>query len=107
MQSTTVEDSAERTPPLPDLNQAVLDESSLESLFRDFVACTKVLDVTVKTAADRMTPQKRVTLDDAKALLLSNLVRGVQVRYLYDNAEWWDTLMATPAGVRVVRIRHG
>jgi hypothetical protein len=91
---------------LPELTQAVLDQTTLDRLFDDIAGCTRLLDVTVKLSANRMVPQERVTLEEARALLDARAVRGVQLRYLYDGGEWWDTLIATPDGVRVVRIRQ-
>jgi hypothetical protein len=92
---------------LPELTQAYLDADTLDALFADLAACARVLEVVAKLAPTQMIPNQRLTLDDARALITSRKVRGVQIRYRYDDAEWWDTLMAAPEGVRVVRIRHG
>ena len=47
-----------------------------------------------------------LTLADARRLLEERAVRGLQIRYRYDGADWWDTLMVLPEGWRLVRIRH-
>jgi hypothetical protein len=100
--TTTAEDLR-----LPELTQACLDADTLDALFADLAACTQVLEVVAKPARTQMIPNQRLTLDDARELITRRTVRGVQIRYRYDGAEWWDTLMAGPDGVRVVRIRHG
>lgn len=93
--------------PLPELNQEVLDSETLGRLFLDLDQCTEILEVIPKYV-DRhiVCGEGRLTLDEARALLDSGTVRGVQVRYRYQGADWWDTLMVTGAGVRLVRIRH-
>ena len=95
---------AEPAPRLPDVQQAVLDADTLDALFRDLAQCTQILAVVPKTAAAGMVAERSLSLDDARAGLTSGAFRGVQVRYRYDRQEWCDTLMVTPAGVRLVRI---
>ena len=102
MSDTTTEDFR-----LPELTQSYLDADTLDALFADLAACTQVLEVVAKLAPTQMIPNQRLTLDDAHGLITNRKVRGVQVRYRYDGAEWCDTLMAGPDGARVVRIRHG
>ncbi len=95
---------AEPAPRLPDVQQAVLDAATLDALFRDLALCTRILAVVPKTAATGMVTEGSISLDDARVGLTSGAFRGVQVRYRYDQQEWCDTLMATPAGVRLVRM---
>lgn len=45
-------------------------------------------------------------LDDARQLLRARTVRGLQIRYRHDGADWWDTLMVVGQNFRLVRIRH-
>lgn len=92
--------------PLPELNEAMLDSETLGRLFRDLSQCAEVVEVIPKFADRRMVEERRLTLEDARLLLESRAVRGVQVRYRYQGADWWDTLMVTGSGVRLVRIRH-
>jgi hypothetical protein len=91
---------------MPELTQARLDPATLDQLFIDIATCTNVIDVTAKLAATRMVPQQRLTLDDAHELIRTRGVRGVQIRYLYDGSEWWDTIIVNGDEVRVVRIQH-
>jgi len=93
---------------LPELTETLMDAGLLERYFDDLVQCAEVLAILPK-----MAPQARAveaggwTLLDAKMGVLEGRVRGVQIRYRYDSAEWWDTLLCQPGGVRVVRIRQG
>ena len=88
---------------LPPLQQTVLDGPTTAALFRDLAACTRVLSITPKTAAAGHTTGT-ITLDAAATGLRDGSLRGVQIRYHYDEREWCDTLIATPTGLRVVRI---
>jgi hypothetical protein len=89
---------------LPPLQQTVLDPATAEALFRDLAACTQILSVTPKTRSVGHT-RGAITIDEARVGLLSGELHGAQIRYRYDDAEWCDTLFATPQGLRVVRIR--
>lgn len=92
---------------LPETWESELDDDTLEALFRD-IAQTTVLEVLVKGAPTALTDARRPTLEEARAMLAAGEIRGVQLRYVHDGVEWWDTLLATPTGgVRLVRIRQG
>ena len=95
--------------PLPELSEALLDRETLERLFVDLDACTRVLDVLLKRGPTRRTDGRPVGLGEARDLLLTGEVRGLQIRYLYQGVEWRDTLLRTPEGVRLVRMQmeHG
>ena len=101
-------ESEDNQPPaLPDLNQALLDEAGLAELLRDIEACTEVTEIIPKQAAQGYVAENAtLTLADARRLLVERAVRGMQIRYRYDGADWWDTLMVQPEGYRLVRIRH-
>jgi hypothetical protein len=95
---------SESAPRLPALQQTVLDAATLDALFRDLATCTQILAVIPKGSAQGYANEKAITLADARVGLDAGSFRGVQVRYRYDDKEWCDTLLATPAGVRLVRI---
>jgi hypothetical protein len=90
--------------PLPDLREAILDADKLAALLRDIAALTKVDDIIVKGRPGQ--EPASVPLDEVQQLLLGGEIRGVQIRYRHDGAVWWDTLMCTAEGVKLVRIRH-
>jgi hypothetical protein len=91
-------------PKLPALQQTVLDAPTLEALFRDLAQCTQILAVIPKGGPQAYAADRGIDLETARAGLASGVFRGVQVRYRYENQEWCDTLLATPGGVRLVRI---
>jgi len=90
---------------LPDLNQALLDTQTLNQLFEDIRQCTKFLEAIPKRGPGHA-DDSGVSLDEARTLLTNKQVRGIQLRYLYDNAEWWDTLIDMGNGVKLVRMRY-
>ena len=91
-------------PRLPELTQAVLDPATLDALFRDLTACTEILAVVPKVSAQAMTEPVAIDLAAARIGLASGRFRGVQIRYRYEFKEWCDTLLAAPAGLRLVRV---
>jgi hypothetical protein len=95
-------------PPLPELTQSLLDQPLLEQYFDDLARCTELLAILPKMAPQAMAiDSPNWTLSDAKSGIVEGRIRGVQIRYRYDSAEWWDTLLCQPGRVRIVRIRQG
>ena len=93
------------TKPLPELHQTVLNEQTLNALFRDLEACADVFAVIPKMSAGHITPTN-ITLTEGEALLTEGKLRGLQIRYHYDSAEWWDTLICMNGEVRITRIEQ-
>lgn len=94
-------------PPLPELHGGMLTEETLAQLFDDYSKCTVVTEIIPKHAAQNHVPeQSNLTLAQAQELLRTRGVRAMQVRYRFDDGEWWDTIMVLPEGFRLVRIRH-
>jgi len=90
---------------LPPLHQAALDAATVDALFADLAACTRVLAVVPRRATRTMTEETPIDLATARDGLRDGSLRGVQVRYRYDGREWCDTLMPLPDGsTRLVRI---
>jgi MauM/NapG family ferredoxin protein len=89
---------------LPDLHEAELDEPGLRALFRDLEAAARIDALKLKPAPGERAVSEDVTSAEALELLLEGRVRGVQVRYFYADQAWCDTVLASPAGYRVVRI---
>ncbi len=92
--------------PLPDLHQADLDADTLNQLFADIGQLTQVIEVLPKYRQRDYTPDTPISLDEARDLLRDGTVYGLQIRYIHNDAQWWDTLMPVPNGMRLVRIRH-
>ncbi len=92
--------------PLPELNQERIDADTVRALFHDVAACAELLEVILKGAPAARAEARHSTLEQARALLLSGAVRGVQIRYIHEGVEWWDTVLAMHSGFRLVRIRQ-
>lgn len=92
--------------PFPEMHDAVLSSDELSALFRDYRECAVVGEILVKPGPGFVSTESAPTLEQAEELLRNRAVRGVQVRYQFNDGAWWDTLMQTPAGVRLVRIRQ-
>jgi len=88
------------------LQNALLDASTIEQLFRDVELCTEVREIIPKFAAQGYVSEKSITLAQARDWLFDGQVRAVQLRYRYEGADWWDTIMSAQGSYRLVRIRH-
>lgn len=95
----------EKQKPLPELHQADLDADTLEAYFRDLQACAEVFGVVPKMGPGYVAPNE-IDLMEGKALLASGQLRGLQIRYHYQSAEWWDTLIVRDGAVRMTRIEQ-
>lgn len=89
---------------LPDVNSAILDADSLDTLLRNLAADTEILEISVKGGRTQHASLAEGGLDEARRLLDAGAVVGVQIRYRHSSQDWCDTLLATPGGVRLVRI---
>lgn len=88
--------------PLAGLTTADLDATTLAALFADIAALTEVLEVQVKGA--ERSHAGATDLEGARRQLEAG-ARGMQMRYRWDGGLWCDTLVRTPAGIRLVRTR--
>lgn len=94
-------------PPLPALHSSTLTLAQVEQLLTDIETCTELIEILPKYAAQQNVPDSaQITLAEAADLLASKSVRGLQLRYRYQEADWWDTLMTSGDQFRIVRIRH-
>lgn len=93
-------------PPVPLMVEGVIDAATLRTLFADLAAAATVLGVQQKGSPTGYTSPDAVTAEIALTRLLTGETRAVQVRYHFDGHEWADTILALPAGFRVVRCRQ-
>ncbi len=91
---------------LPEVLQSTLDPAAVLDMARQIDAHATVHEVLRKGAPQTHTPTGDTNLWDAVNSLLSCQCRGIQVRYEFEGETWVDTLMRTPDGVRVVRMRQ-
>lgn len=94
--------------PLPTLQETVLDDARLDDLFADVAREAELLEIVFKGGAEAHAPEPdpRAPLAAARAALRDRTVFGVQLRYVHDGVEWWDTLMLVPGGTRLVRMNR-
>lgn len=94
-------------PELPELHSTIFEEAQVQQLLTDIEVCTEVLEILPKFSAQALVPEcPAVSLSQARELLAQRAVRGLQIRYRYEGADWWDTIMVLGDQFRVVRIRH-
>ena len=102
-----VSDDACKSPPLPEVRSSTIDLAEVERLLNDIEACAQITEIIPKQSAQGYAPETgTLTLDDARQLLRARTVRGLQIRYRHDGADWWDSLMVVGENFRLVRIRH-
>lgn len=88
---------------LPDLQDAVLSSDTLAALLNDIEHCTELLELRVKTRAHGHSNAGEPCLKDIPVHLLAG--HAVQLRYRHFGQQWLDTLIPTPRGTRLVRIK--
>lgn len=92
---------------LPPLTEGLLEDAVLVQLESDLESCTEVLGILAKAHREaHIEPAAGLALHEAFDRLRRREVRAIQVRYRYQGAEWWDSLLAQPGGYRLVRIQH-
>ena len=92
---------------MPELNTGLLDLAQVEQLLGDIEACAQITEIIPKHGArSQVSETAGITLGDARQLLRERSIRGLQLRYRYEGADWWDTLMVAGEQFRLVRIRH-
>ncbi len=92
-------------PPLPELTQSELDGETLASLVQDLTSQTQIVEVLTKGGQCARADRTELTLEEAVTALCAGAVRGVQIRYLWQGAEWLDTLINNQGTIRIVRTR--
>lgn len=93
---------------LPPVQEAILDEATLDRLFFDVAHGAELVEVVTKGGAEAYAGEPGAPdLSRAREALRSGRAFGVQLRYRFGGTEWWDTLMRVPGGVRLVRIDRG
>jgi len=91
---------------LPDLHQATLDLETLKAYFEDLAVAAQILEVRVKGAEALRAQENTTDLLRAQVLFEGKDVGGLQVRYVFEGLEWWDTLNWVGEEIRLIRIAH-
>ena len=92
-------------PEPPEMFGGELDGPLFEALLEDLDAHAQIVEVRTKRAAEAHADDARVSLDQARMLLLLGQVRGVQIRYVHQGIEWIDTLIRRPRAIELFRVR--
>lgn len=89
---------------LAQIKEAILDDAELRALFADIATYGRVEEVTMK-AAPRARSEVVRRLPELYLKLVERRLYGAQIRYEFDGGYWLDTLVTTPNGCRLVRVR--
>lgn len=90
----------------PPVHTGVMDDETLDCYLRDLEMCANVYEVTTKGGATVVADAAANDVASAINRLREGAVRGVQVRYGFDNAMWCDTLMRVEDELHIVRMRQ-
>lgn len=95
-------------PPLPELAQGVLDAPTLAALHRDYANLCQIFAVLPRARPNMATlPGTTCSLDEGFAGLRDGTLSGLQIRYRWENTEWWDTILVLPGNqARIVRMQQ-
>lgn len=92
---------------LPELHSETLDAAGFEALLRDIETCAELHAVIPRFVEKVAIPEQAgVSLAQARELVAAGAVRGLQLRYVHEGSEWWDTVLIADGRFRVVRIRQ-
>ena len=98
------EDPVAAVPELEPLYAGELDGALFEDYLADLEELTDVQQILVKEGPEAHADGAPLSLDQARMLLLTGSVRGVQLRYRHEGVEWIDTLVRGPETIRLLRI---
>lgn len=93
-------------PPTPEMCEGLLDTAQVMQLFSDLADCTQIVAILEKGGAQDYATSSVWDLAATRDRVLKGEVGAVQIRYLYDDSEWIDTLLLGPTGIRVVRCKQ-
>jgi hypothetical protein len=93
-------------PPVPMMIEGIIDRATLLQFSSDIRSAARLISVREKCGPDALAGPDGQSLESAIERLLTGVARAIQVRYHYDGHDWSDTIVAMPAGFRVVRCRH-
>ncbi len=95
---------------LPPMREALLTKEQVRQLFSDIESLALDILLMQRSARSQQASASRATtaeqLRTAQESLLSGNVPRVQIRYLWQETNWIDTLEARDQDVRLVRIAH-
>lgn len=99
-------DTEHDAPPAPTVHEALLDDATRDQLFFDVAHAAELLELRIKRLPGALVGAgaAEVSIEEARRLLAEREIVGVQLRYVHGGRTWWDTLLSTPEGTRLVRV---
>lgn len=98
------DETREPSPELEPLYAGELDGALFEDYLADLEELAEVRQILVKEGPEARAEGTPLNLDQARMLLLTGSVRGVQLRYRHQGVEWIDTLVRGPDTIRLLRV---
>jgi hypothetical protein len=86
--------------------EGVMHEPMLRQYFDDLQTCATIMEILEKNVLSTNSVNIASDLSSLLSKLLTGETRRAQIRYVYDGANWTDTLLSSPHGFKVVRCRH-
>lgn len=90
---------------LPELQDSMIDMGTFHQYIND-LSLAEILDVRLKGNEAIRAQDSNTDLVRGAVLFEGKDVSGMQIKYVYEGLEWWDTLMWVEAGIRLIRIAH-
>ncbi len=94
-------------PALDPVWEKLVDRATLAQLFAELKSHARVLSVREKGEAMRYSDEEFDDLTPVYTRLVSGVIHGVQVRYVYDGQNWCDTLLRSHDGWKLLRMKQG
>jgi hypothetical protein len=88
------------------LQDAILDAATLSQLLFDIGHAAVLVGIVIRPLGARRAGGLPPPSLEAAQHVLAEGTASVQLRYRFDDEEWWDTLLPVTGGVRLVRISH-
>jgi hypothetical protein len=88
------------------LSEALLHAETLHQLLFDIENAATLIGISIKYKPTENAETAALPLSQIAEALLAKRILGVQIRYIHQGHEWWDTLLCVPDGTRLVRIEH-
>lgn len=96
--------TTDTTHELAPVYEGELDGATFEDYLADLEELADVHRVLVKESAEVRGEGTSLSLDQARMLLLTGAVRGVQIRYRHESIDWVDTLVRGTDAIRLLRV---
>jgi len=89
---------------LPQVLEAQLGPAELEAYLADLQHVERLTAVVKSGARQHAAEPQRVDIAQVRDLM--EAPGALQLRYVWEGGEWWDTLFVTHGPIRLVRIQH-